>query len=251
MDKKIIFIFGILLILIPFISSVPPVTQVQQFPEGYLLVEEQKSSIKLNQDYYYDFFVMNATTGYPINNSSVSCNFYLANSSGIVEFSENPGYLEDGHWQIKINSSYLDEVGEYSYGLYCIDGGFGGSLTGTFLATYTGKEYPEGIIQIVFIIGFLIVIFFFGYLFISNLGHFAQGDYDLGELISSVSFYFVLLGFYFLHGEYLLLPLIDNILIWMVGIGGFTHVAISFLAFIICYLKRIMTHETNVREYGE
>jgi hypothetical protein len=107
-----------------------------------------------------------------------------------------------------------------------------------FQVTFNGNEKPTGIVIVFFSIGFLIVIGFLAYMFIYNLGHFIQMDYDLGDLIKNISAYFVLIGLYLLEIFYMGNEMINNIMVWIIGITGFTNVGIAFLAFIICFLAK-------------
>lgn len=138
-----------------------------------------------------------------------------------------------------------NQTGVYIYNTF-------GDPTGTlttqpvdFTITYNGKETPSGIVIVFFSLGFLIVIGFLSYLFIYNMGHFGQMDYDLGDLIKNVSAYFVLLGLYLLSVLYMGNEMIDSMMVWIIGITGFTNVAMSFLFFIICFLAKRKTSIEN------
>lgn len=131
------------------------------------------------------------------------------------------------------------ELGGYSYSWDnpCIDCSQG-NCGNDFEVTYNGNKSPEGIVIVFFSIGFLIVIGALAYLFIYNLGHFAQMDYDLGDLIKNVSAYFVLVALYLLEIFYMGNKMINDIMVWIIGITGFTNVGIAFLAFIICLIAK-------------
>ena len=147
--------------------------------------------------------------------------------------------------------SSTQETGCYTYTLLGDKGGVQITAYKDFLITYNGNPSPDGFLTAIFIIGFLVIVFFLGYFFISNLGHFAQFDYDLDDLIKNVSMYLVLVAFYFLHATYLGYPLINTILLWTMGIGAFTHIGMSFLAFIMSHLKKVANFENAVRENGQ
>lgn len=132
MKKNLYLIFGIMfLISLNFVSSVPPVTTVQEFPEGYTIVENPHLYLVQNQDYQYNFFVYNSSTGILLDNSSLTCNFFLANKTGEIIFNGNPKYFSDGHWGIDILGGNFSYTGTHPYGLSCQDG-FGGALAGDF-----------------------------------------------------------------------------------------------------------------------
>lgn len=134
------------------------------------------------------------------------------------------------------NTSKLG-VYTYSWNNPCVDCSQG-DCGNDFEVTFNGRTSPEGIVIVFFSIGFLIVIGALAYLFIYNLGHFAQMDYDLGDLIKNVSAYFVLVGLYLLEIFYMGNKMINDIMVWIIGITGFTNVGIAFLAFIICLIVK-------------
>jgi len=152
-----------------------------------------------------------------------------------------------GEYYYDLHSNYTSLLGRYD--VRGISDGCEKTFATYFEITGTGNPEPDGLITFLFIIAFLFVIGSMSYLFINNLGHFAQLDYDLNDLIKNVSVYFVLLGLYFLHSQYLGNNLMENIFVWLIWIGGFTHVAISFLAFIFSYLNKVMSQKVKAMEY--
>lgn len=148
----------IILILLPFISSAPPVTQVQQFQEGYLIEETSHDILKQNQDYHYNFFVYNQSNGILIDNTSVTCNFILSNSSGETLFNQEAIYDADTHWEIEILKDNFSLNGGYPYGIVCQSDSFGGALSGFFEVTKTGKVYSQAEATSYFIVLFAIII---------------------------------------------------------------------------------------------
>lgn len=122
-----------------FISSAPPFIDSIDFDDGYRLVTSEIYYLKVSEPHQFNFFVYNKSDGTLQDNATITCTFYLANSSGeILIFSDVP-YFADGHWGIDILSGNFSYIGVYAYGLKCEDG-FGGSMTGTLETTYTGKE---------------------------------------------------------------------------------------------------------------
>lgn len=154
---SIIFLF----IIIPNVSSAPPVTTVQQFAEGYSLVENPHKYLKLNEDYQYNFFVYNMSTGLLVDNSTLNCSFFLANNTGNLIFFTDANYIEDGYWQVEILGSNFSESGGYPYGVSCQDGR-GGALAGILEVTESGVEITEA--RSILIIGLLGLLVFFLFL---------------------------------------------------------------------------------------
>ncbi len=154
-------------------SSAPPVTTVQEFPDGYLIEEKPHEYLKLNQDYQYNFFLYNHSNGLLIDNSSTNCTFYLANNSGEILFSQEVEYLsEEKYWKIDILGGNFSESGGYPYGVSC-QGSVGGALAGIFEITESGVEVTEG--RSILVMGLLGLLVFF--LFLSLYSLFSIEDY--------------------------------------------------------------------------
>ena len=177
-----------------------------------------------------------------IPSSGANYNFTINYPNGSTFIKDNATALGNGLFYYNTN---FKESGTNTVQSFCWDGVYSYSNTENIEITYNGKTNPDGIVIVFFSIGFLIVIGFLSYLFIYNLGHFVQMDYDLGDLIKNVSAYFVLLGLYLLSSFYMGNEMIDNFMIWIVGITGFTNVAMSFLAFFVCFLAKRKTQIEN------
>lgn len=172
--KKLVLFLAIVFLLIPFISSAPPVTTVSQFPDGYLIIEAQQPTLKINENHTYYFFLYNASNGIRIDNSTVNCSFYLANDEGDLLIEGEPAYQPNGYWYREIDGElYLNETGFYSYGVNC-QNDFGGALAGNLIVTTNGEELTIPITHSY--IGLLAILVF---LFLVNMG--AIGFLDGGR----------------------------------------------------------------------
>lgn len=118
------FLFVILSIIL--ISAVPPITQVQQFTDGYVIQVPQDNILKLKQDYTFEFHVNNISNGAPIN-SGISCNFHLYNSSGNHQLSLiNSIASSDLDYNFLVNGNNFTEIGNYYYYISCNSSALGG-----------------------------------------------------------------------------------------------------------------------------
>jgi hypothetical protein len=156
MDKKLIFIFFIFLFSLSFISAQPSTT-IYSFPEGYTIVPAEFESLKVNEDFYMYFYLYNSSTGLKIDNTTVECDFHLANSQGNLVLFDQEAYQPEGYWYAKVNGSYVNETGYYYYGIDCSDG-LGGAISGVLEVTYSGEtmETSQSILS-----GFMLLIFVF------------------------------------------------------------------------------------------
>ena len=123
-------------------------------------------------------------------------------------------------------------------GKYLINGV--GDLSGTdtvwaydFEITVNGKEPPSGIVIVVFSLLFLVVLGTLIGLLIYNLGHLAEKDFDVKDLIYNLSAYFILWGIYLLGKEYLGNTFTNDFLEWTIGITAFTNVILPIILFIL------------------
>lgn len=125
--------------LINFISAVPPVTTVGQFPTGYDILEAQQQNIKFGEHYTYHLFLYNASNGVNITNDTVVCGLFSSDVNGDLVLSVNLNYnLTAGYWYYNISPTTFPTIGSYSYGVNCQNGGFGGGLAGAFEVSRLG-----------------------------------------------------------------------------------------------------------------
>ncbi len=244
-----IFLF---VIILNFVYSAPPVTTVQEFPEGYIISENPHEYLKLNQNYQYNFFLYNHSNGILIDNSSTNCTFFLANYSGEVLFSQDVEYIpEEDYWKLDIFGGNFSEAGYYTYGVTC-QGTKGGSLEGVFEVTESGIEITESRSSLVLGLFGLLVIFLFLSLFSlfkteNPMGKFAL--YWLSHvLFTLISFVAWQIGVEGLLGGFALIG-IFRVLFWIGIISIFPMVLLS-MAWIF-YYHTVNDHMKKMMEKGE
>ena len=160
--KKIALLLFILL-SITLINAAPPVTQVQQFSEGYVIEPSPLQVVKQNTPYQMNFFIYNVSTGREISNTSTSCLFYLANSSGIVKTFSKVDYFNDGHWGILLDSKNFSTLGFHPYGIKCNSSMLGGAYVNYFQVTTTGQLLElKTVILVICLLIISIIIFLIG-----------------------------------------------------------------------------------------
>jgi len=243
-----IFLF---VIILNFGSSAPPVTKVQQFQEGFNLVESPHYFLKLNEDYQYKFFVYNYSNGILMDNTSITCTFFLANISGEIILSQEADYFSDGHWGIDILGGNFSYSGGYPYGVSCQDD-YGGALTGFFQVTESGVEITEG--RSILTIGLMAILVFL--LFISLYSLFSIEDYKGKFALYWVSHVLLILIFFVgwqigvegvLGG--MALTGIFRIMFWIFTISAFPMLLLS-IAWVF-YIHTVNDHTKRLMEKGE
>lgn len=175
MNKKIYPIFFLMLLVsLTFVSAQPPVTTVQQFPEGFILAEQQIHTFKLGEPLRYGFILENSTDGRTTDNSTIEfCRMITSNSQGLNTQVSNISYITEYHlWGLGLNESevlrHFPEIGYYNYLISCQDS-VGGSLTGIFEITESGLSSDQSsrdkiYISIILILFFSTLIYILSYI---------------------------------------------------------------------------------------
>lgn len=142
MNTKILtLILGILLVL-PLITSAPPVTTVAQFTEGYVIEDTPQRYLKQNQDFQYNFFVYYIANGTTVTNATTKCYLFISDNYGeVIHSTEVPFFTADNHWGVDIMGGNFSRIGSYFYGTRCQDGGLGGPIVGEWEVNPDGQEF--------------------------------------------------------------------------------------------------------------
>jgi len=129
------------------------------FESGYVIADNPQSILKQHQDYQANFFLYNISNGVLIDNSSVTCVLYVADSNGEVLFFDNVTYFPDGHWGIDISGNTFSNLGYHGYGIKCQSENLGGALSGLWEVIPTEGEQNTSFFLIFILIsaGLLIV----------------------------------------------------------------------------------------------
>lgn len=153
-----IFVFAIL----PFITSAPPVTTVQSFPQGLVIEYPVVDYLKFGEDFTFHFHVFNASTGnYLVTNTN--CSFHLYNSTGNHIFQGYDDTVSDTYdYAFKILNGNFSKVGSYYYITQCKTGDFGGYTEHGFEVKVSGAGLTEGRAVLYGVLIFVLVLFLFG-----------------------------------------------------------------------------------------
>lgn len=190
---------------------------------------------------------LTCTVNYQVPSAAATYNLsvYYPNGSALVL---NKAAAAQGQGSFNYNLTFPIE-GTYKIKSFCYDTTGNYSNEDLISITFNGNPSPEGFVIVLFVLAFLGVIGFMSSLIITNIGHFAQLDYDIEDLMKNISMYFVLIALYLLELQYLGNAMMDTILVWALGIAGFTNVAVSFLAFIFSHLKKVMEQKIKLEDY--
>ena len=194
MKNKLFLIFSMFLLVftLSFISAQPQTT-VYTFPEGYTIVPIKFQTLKLNEDVTFNAYIRNSSTGLKLDNTTIECNFHLADSQGNMLLDDKEIYQPNGFWTTTINGSYFNETGYYYYGVDCEDG-LGGSYTEVLKINPTGEEFTVSKAIIIFGLSLIILILFIlcikGLVLVDNFG-WSFGFLNIGYLLLNIFFYYL------------------------------------------------------------
>jgi len=192
-------------------------------------------------------FVSASTETYKINQATdlkFTCTLNNAIPSGsttyniTISYPNSSTFLNNVETTAQGNGAFnytttFTELGLYKVQMFCTDGTYSYSNEGFYDITGNGKTQPEGNIVVLFSIGFLIIVGFLLYSLILSIGHLASLDFDVVDLAKAMGTYFVLVAFYYLNGFYMGNTAIDSFLLILIRIGGFTHIFVPIIAFVL------------------
>ena len=146
--RKIIIWICILFLLVPFVLSVQPPTQVSINPTvGIEIKYPQNGFVKQNEDYDFYFHLFNKSDGLPI--TSANCTFHLYNTSGQHSYEVNVStFTQVYDIEVNVAGANFSQLGSYSYIIQCVtppivQGGeekIGGFDSVGFEVTKSGEE---------------------------------------------------------------------------------------------------------------
>lgn len=150
--KKIVLIL-LLFLCINFISAVPPF-QSNPTTTGISIEVPTYEFVEYNKLFKFHFHVFNSTSGLPINNQTVKCNFHLYHDGNHLLKSNDISY--DGEeFEINVNANNFTDYGDYSYLVWCNRSNVGGYSGNYFYVNRTGTTYD--ITNIFLIIALLVL----------------------------------------------------------------------------------------------
>lgn len=100
-----------------------------------------------------------------------------------------------------------------------------------FIVTENGKDNPEGIIKIFFIIIFLIILVGALFSILSCIGHWANLDCDIIDAGTAMGIYFSVIALYYFSQMYMGSSFIEDMLLVFIKVGWLTHIVIPMFAF--------------------
>lgn len=220
----------VLFLCINNVSAVPPVSQIQQFAEGYSIEGSPQEIIKQGRDFQYNFFVYNISDGLPISNKTTKCFFYMANDSGTVKTYAEVMYFPENYWGVLLNKANFTTLGFHPYGVKCNSSDLGGAFVSYFDVTMNGKAHPSDLVIVLFIIAFVVIIGFSIYEMYMMITHVFLLTYDVIDFAKAGGIYFAILGLNLMQVNFLGNQDIANWFTLFIQIGLWTNIIIPAIS---------------------
>jgi len=141
--RKLLLVLALVIIFTNVVGAVPPVTTVQEFSEGLIIITSPQQYIKQNTQFTVNFWVYNISNGGHIDNTTVNCSFYLADAEGDLLVNGAVDFNENDYWDFVIGGGNFSEIGEHDWGIDCHNTLLGGATTGAYIINSIGVELDE------------------------------------------------------------------------------------------------------------
>lgn len=234
MKKKSLIVFSaflLILILLPFISSVPPTQTNVNIENGLQIFFPAFDFAKQDQGFSLHVHVANLSNGFPLFNTDIDCFLHLYNSSGKHTYQNGLAKDSNGFDHgVFIEAGNFSDLGLHAFYMWCNDSTIGGEARGVFEVTPTGVEFTQAesnsyLVIVISLIAFLIASLY-GFITLP----YKNTRNEEGDLVSinDLKYAKILLGFatygFFTWLANIMISLSSNYLHIGVSLGFFTMV---------------------------
>ena len=204
----------------------------------FLIGVSQVSATIYEQSTDADLIIPCAYSTGEICSTSGVCNVSIQYNNGtyLVNFQPMTN-MDNGDFKYSLDINDTAVLGDYDGKVYCIDGSYNGTGFFTYSVTTNGYELPTAGVVVLFTVLFLIIIGGLIGLLLFTIFHMIQWDFDGKDLVYNVSLYLVTFAAYILSKEYLGNAFINDILVWLIGVGAITTVILPIIAFVMSFIR--------------
>lgn len=176
-NKKLLFGFAVLFLMISFVNAVPPIKTEFVGNEGLTIVANFQNYYKINEGAGINIYVFNMSNGNRMDNTTTSCNVELTDRNGTVILKGSP-FFKNNYWHMSRNSSIITTAGSYAVTVTCNTSSIAGYKTAYFNANELGVGLTDELQS-----NFNYNIIFLLVLFILSSGCLFFIDNHIGKLI--------------------------------------------------------------------
>jgi len=102
-----------------------------------------------------------------------------------------------------------------------------------FIITESGNDNPEGLVIVVYSILFFALLAWMLFTLFWNIAMLAELKTDIKDVMFSMLGYFGIIAYYYFAQMYFAKELVLDFSLWMIQIGGFTHVFLPLVGFVL------------------
>jgi len=169
--KKCWLLLLFIFLIIPLVNAIPPFESeaFEVISEGLEIGYPIMRFIEENQNATFSFHVYNASSGFPMDNTTLTCFFHLHNSVGNhIHDEEIIDFDHSFDFEAKIDGNNFTQ-GEYFYVFQCNDSSIGGFVVENFRVTSDGEDDTKtdtspGISATIFLLFVTTLLFIFPFL---------------------------------------------------------------------------------------
>lgn len=244
MNKNLFLVFCISFLLVFTLSPIVSADKIEQTTilasQGLEIEAPNFNFLQKEQYHIFRFRVYNVTNDVYMNDDQVNCDIGIINNLGEDIFNKMDVIENEYVFSVNVSGGNFSEEGIYHEGINCItnDGTTAGDVrTISFEVTPNGKETPSGLVITFFSLLFILVVVTMLTLLMNLIFRMISWDFDARDLIFNVSAYFGIFVIHILSKQYLGNSFINEFLVWIIGIGGFTMVFLPLIAFFLTIVK--------------
>ena len=144
----LIVMLTLFLAFLPFVQAVSPF--ISSSVSGCQITPIIRESLKVSQDFDFNFHVFNVSNGVPLSDATLSCYFHFYNQTGDHVFSKmlandpSSEHLVINEWAERMSGGNISTTGSYAYVMQCNSTTLGCVDKGYFIVTNSGYDATTG-----------------------------------------------------------------------------------------------------------
>jgi len=238
-NKKFLYSMVLMFCLISLVSAVPPFQSTKVADNGLEIEATNSLYLEADANHTFHFRVYNASNNAYISPDDVTCSMGILDNYGDYVYNKPDVNNLSFRFDVLVLGGNFSEVGVYHKGINCLldDGTAGAVLTQSFEITENGKENPEGVVILGFILLMLAIFMFVTVYLIRVVGLMIEGNVDILDIGYAWGLFFGVLGLNLFAGIYLGNAEVTEFLELFIKILAFPLVVVPVLAFFLSLFR--------------